>query len=61
MSDDTILLKNARLIDGVLDHAIENANVIIEGKYIREVSEREIKPGTARPFFLAHFVRSDIT
>jgi imidazolonepropionase-like amidohydrolase len=48
MSDDTILLKNARLIDGVLDHAIENANVIIEGKYIREVSEREIKPGTAR-------------
>jgi imidazolonepropionase-like amidohydrolase len=48
MSKNLVLLKNARLIDGLRDHPIESANVLIEGKYVREVSEPPIKTNSAR-------------
>jgi imidazolonepropionase-like amidohydrolase len=46
-TDNLILLRNARLIDGISDHPRENASVLIENNRIVEVAEGDIRTSAA--------------
>jgi imidazolonepropionase-like amidohydrolase len=42
-----LLLKNARVFDGLSENCPDNMQVLVEGGLIREVSEKPINPGNA--------------
>jgi imidazolonepropionase-like amidohydrolase len=48
MTSSSVLFKGARLVDGVSDHPIENASVLVESGRIAEVSVGDIKTTTAQ-------------
>src|SRR6478752_2603472 len=43
MAGNVWLLKNANLIDGVGDGRVEGMNVLVDGKFVKEVSDKPIK------------------
>jgi len=43
MAGNVWLLKNANLIDGVGDGRVEGMNVLVDGKFVKEVSDKAIK------------------
>ncbi len=47
MAGDVWLLSNANLIDGVGDARIEGMNVLIDGKFVKDVSDKPIKSNVA--------------
>ena len=44
----SVLLKDARIFDGLSEHCLEGMQVLIECGVIREVSDKPINPGNAR-------------
>ncbi len=53
MSADLILFRNATILDGTHDAALEGYDVLVEGGTIREVSDRPLTASSARVIDLA--------
>ncbi len=53
MSADLVLFRNARVLDGTHDTALDGHDVLVEGGTIREVSDKPLKAASARVIDLA--------